>query len=204
MSQTQPQQQTPQQPQKTGRGKGFGVAALVLGIVALVFSFIPVVGAVAFFLGPIAVVFGILGLVLRKGSGSRGTSIAGLILGAVAVIAAAIVFAITAAVVSGVGHAIATASAEANATHTVKYTATITGGAGKGTVTYGSTSMSQKDVVGTFSDQKQETGTVLGTMTVSRDYSDNQATVSCEVFVDGKSVSKNTGDSMVTCSAMGK
>ncbi|OFI37398.1 hypothetical protein BIU82_10065 [Arthrobacter sp. SW1] len=104
---TQPTYQAPQfapQPEPK-RGNGFGVAALVLGIVAIVASFIPVLGTVAFILGPLAVLFGLLGIFLRKGT-PRGTSITGIILGALSIVIAIIVTVMTAAFVGAVDDAL--------------------------------------------------------------------------------------------------
>jgi hypothetical protein len=64
------------------QGNGFGVTALVLGIIALVLGFIPIINFVAFVLAPLAIIFGIVGIVVgnKRGAG-KGTSIAGLITG---------------------------------------------------------------------------------------------------------------------------
>lgn len=61
-------------------------SAMVVGIIALVFSVIPLLGAVAGFpLGGYAVVGGIIGLLISKKSGQgRGASIAGMVLGGLA------------------------------------------------------------------------------------------------------------------------
>lgn len=45
---------------------GLAVTALVLGVIGLVFSFIPIVNNLAFFIGIIAVVFGIIALITKK------------------------------------------------------------------------------------------------------------------------------------------
>jgi hypothetical protein len=67
-------------PRGAGAGTGaspFGVAALVLGIVGIFFAQV--------ILGPLAIIFGAIGLnrASREGRG-RGTSIAGIVLGIVA------------------------------------------------------------------------------------------------------------------------
>ncbi|HLU29438.1 MAG TPA: hypothetical protein VKZ65_13435 [Glycomyces sp.] len=64
------------------QGNGFGVTALVLGIIALVLGFIPIINFVAFVLAPLAIIFAIVGLVVgnKRGSG-KGLSITGLITG---------------------------------------------------------------------------------------------------------------------------
>jgi hypothetical protein len=88
----------PGPPPKTGNG--FGVAALVLGIIAVVIAFIPLLGVGSFILGALAVVLGIVGL--RKKGQPRGTSIAGLILGGLSLVIAGIVTAMTMAFVGAV------------------------------------------------------------------------------------------------------
>lgn len=81
-------------------GNGFGVAALVLGIIAIVLAFIPVVGIVAFVLGPIAIILGIVGV--TKKYRPKGTSIAGIILGAIGLIVAIIMTAIVGSFVNAI------------------------------------------------------------------------------------------------------
>ncbi|MGV0110554.1 OB-fold protein [Arthrobacter sp. CP30] len=71
------------------QGNGFGVTALVLGIVAIVASIIPILGIAAFILGPLAVIFGIVGL--TRAHKPKGTSITGLVLGILSIIIAATV-----------------------------------------------------------------------------------------------------------------
>lgn len=79
--------------------KGIGIAAMVLGIIAIVLSFIPVVGIVSFFLGGAAVILGIVALVKKNG---KGQGIAGLITGGLSLLIAGIVTAMTGAFVTAV------------------------------------------------------------------------------------------------------
>jgi hypothetical protein len=60
---------------------GFGTAAFVLGLLGLLFSFIPIIGIVAWPLVILALVFGAIGLAKASGgrATNRGLSIAGLI-----------------------------------------------------------------------------------------------------------------------------
>lgn len=64
------------------QGNGFGVTALVLGIIALVLGFIPGINLLAFVLAPLAIIFAIVGLIVsgKRGAG-KGTSISGLVTG---------------------------------------------------------------------------------------------------------------------------
>ena len=76
---------------QTGKAKGgkkegksgLGIAGFVIGIIAIVFSFIPIVNNIAFFIGIHAAVFGMIGALTHK---SKGLSIAGVVLGVLAVI----------------------------------------------------------------------------------------------------------------------
>ena len=68
------------------KGKGFAIAALVLGICAFVFCWIPVLNWI---LGILAVVFGIIALVKKA---KKGMAITGLVLGAVGLLVAIISF----------------------------------------------------------------------------------------------------------------
>ena len=80
---------------------GMGVAALVVGIIALLFSWFPGVGL----LGVVAIILGIVGLsrVRKRMATNRGMSIAGIVLGALATIIGIIVLIITVFVVQQAG-----------------------------------------------------------------------------------------------------
>jgi predicted PurR-regulated permease PerM len=68
-------------------GQGFGVASLVIGLVAFLLSFIPCIGVVSIFIGTTAVVFGSVSIVkAHANNGSKGLGIAGVSLGSVALI----------------------------------------------------------------------------------------------------------------------
>ncbi|MCL1837810.1 MAG: DUF5067 domain-containing protein [Propionibacteriaceae bacterium] len=95
--------QSPQQPiqqQAAQQGNALGVAALVLGIIAIAIAFIPIINAGSFVLGGLAVILGIIGM-LKKNS-KRGTAITGLILGAVAIIIAIAVIATATAALNAI------------------------------------------------------------------------------------------------------
>ena len=70
-------------PQLVVRGdrNGLGTAALVLGIIAVIFSFVPLVGIIAWPIGITGLVLGFVGLarVNRREATNRGVAIAGLI-----------------------------------------------------------------------------------------------------------------------------
>ncbi|PQZ91538.1 hypothetical protein CQ018_12870 [Arthrobacter sp. MYb227] len=66
------------------RTHGITTAALVLGIIAAVISLVPFFGFIAFVLGPLAMIFGIIGIVRRLNR--RGFAVAGLVTGAFGVL----------------------------------------------------------------------------------------------------------------------
>ena len=68
---------------ENNKKSGLATAGLVLGIIAICTSFIPIINNISFFIGIIAVIFGIISLVKKKGSGK---AIAALILGTFAII----------------------------------------------------------------------------------------------------------------------
>ena len=71
-------------PQPQG-SNGFGIAALVLGIVGVLFGLIPLTFFFAWILGALALIFGLVGRSRgKRGLAPRGTSTAGVVLGSVA------------------------------------------------------------------------------------------------------------------------
>ena len=75
-------------PAASGRRNGMGTAALVLGVVALVLVVLLLFSPLGAFLGLLAVLFGILGLIRanRGEADNRGQAVAGLVTGAVALL----------------------------------------------------------------------------------------------------------------------
>ncbi len=173
------------------KGNPLGITALVLGIVAVAFAFIPIVGFIAFILGPLAVIFGVIGLT-RKFT-KKGTSIAGLILGVVSVIIAIIITALISAAANSVSESL-------NKEHKVEYVVTTTGPAH---VTYWNGSgSSTEDITADWKKELTTTGFSVTSLSVSGDFA-SDSSVTCEILVDGTSVSKNTGSgsgAMATCS----
>ena len=184
-------------PQKTGNG--FGVAALVLGIIAIVLAFIPVIGVVAFVLGGLALILGIVG-VTRKGR-PRGMSIAGLVLGLVSLIVAGIVTALTAAVVDAVDQSVQELDSDLNSMHSVEYRATVD--SGEAEASFGTTNgMSNEDFTGSWSTDAELSGFDAASLTVTGDLmSGAEQELTCEISVDGKVVSEQSGTDMISCSA---
>lgn len=76
---------------------GLAIAALVVGVVALLVCAVPLVNVVGLVGGIAAVVLGVLGLRKAKaGASGRGLSVAGIVVGAVAAVVSAVVLALTA------------------------------------------------------------------------------------------------------------
>ena len=85
------QQHYPPQPNRAANG--LAVAALVVGILSILLAWIPVINIVAIIGGLVAVVLGALALnkIKKSGQGGKGLAIAGLILGALSVVAGILV-----------------------------------------------------------------------------------------------------------------
>ena len=65
--------------------KGFAITALIMGIVAIVNSFIPILNIASYVFAILAIVFGIIGIVKK---GGKAMAIVGLVLGGVSLISA--------------------------------------------------------------------------------------------------------------------
>lgn len=189
--QQQPVYGAPQPPRKSA---ALAIVALVLGALAFVFSFIPVINVMAFVLALVALACALISLVRKLGG--KAMAIIGLLL---AVISFIIALVINVVVVAAIGSAaneasksIASYSAQASAPHTIQYKVTTSGAATVHYWTPGGTS--QTDVTAPWSQDVTSTGFTSAFVSVTAsDYQDKSATVSCEVIIDGKSVAKNTG-----------
>lgn len=84
-------------PPPAPQGKGFGIASMIVGIVAILLAFIPIIGLVSFVLGLVAIGLGIFAVIKRRG---KGQGIAGIITGAFSLLVAIVVTIITSAFVS--------------------------------------------------------------------------------------------------------
>jgi hypothetical protein len=108
-----PTPQNPVQSQPPTKKTGFATAALVLGIIGLVFAFIPIFGIfIAIPLGVLAVIFAVIGLVKKN----KGLSIAGLITGALAILLSIVMFVAVYNVASAVSDAVNQASKSLDST----------------------------------------------------------------------------------------
>ncbi len=70
----------------SSKGKGLGIAGMVIGIVALIWAMIPLLGAGAWWLAVVGLVLSIVGFVMAKNGGNpnKGMMLAGIVLGVVA------------------------------------------------------------------------------------------------------------------------
>lgn len=171
-----------------------GIVALVLGILAVIFSFIPVVNIVAFILAVAAIVCGLISLIRRMAG--KAMAVVGLVLSVVAIVIGVAVDITVANAISSASHEISKSidsySAQASAKHSIEYKITTNGPAA---VTYWAPDgTSQDSITSDWTKDLATTGltTALVTVTAS-DVQNASASVSCEIFIDGKSVAKHTG-----------
>lgn len=70
----------------SSKGKGLGIAGMVIGIVAFIWAIIPLLGAGAWWLAVVGLVLSIVGFVMAKNGGNpnKGMMLAGIVLGVVA------------------------------------------------------------------------------------------------------------------------
>ena len=191
----QPGQQYGQPGQQYGapapqQNKVLAIVALVLGGLAFLMSWIPIVNVVAIALGIAGAICGIIALV-RKLAG-KPLAITGVVLSAVAIV---ISIAINAFVVSVASTATdelnkisESFSAQANAEHVVQYKVTTSAPA---EVSYTDTNGSKTEqITANWDKEFKETGFVMGSVSVTTDF-DGEAEVSCQIIIDGEVVSED-------------
>lgn len=107
--------------EKKQGSKGFAIVALIMGILAFVNSFIPVINFVAYIFAGLAVIFGIIGIVKKN---AKALAIVGLALGGAAFILATVINAGTASVLSSDsdGTSGTTTTGSGNSTSVIEYT----------------------------------------------------------------------------------
>ncbi|WP_020664323.1 DUF4190 domain-containing protein [Amycolatopsis benzoatilytica] len=174
----------PPAPQPTAPKNGLGTAGFVLGLVGLIFSFIPIIGVVAWPLVILGIVFSAIGFArARSGKATnQGLSIAGLVLSVIGLIIAIVWATVVTKAVNDVNN-------EANRTVTVHYE--VTGTATDASITYTtlgdngmSTSQEQPKTLPWSKDLSTKGLFKGGTLTVSTGA--NGGDVTCKVVVDGK------------------
>jgi hypothetical protein len=174
-----PQEATPTRTPKNG----LGTAGFVLGLIGLIFSFIPIIGVIAWPLVILGIIFAAVGVarVRKHRATNKGLTIAGLIL-SVAGLVVCIAWA------AGTTKAINDVNTEAGRTVTVHYE--VSGTAKDATVTYSvangtNWSTSQEQVQLPWTKDLTSTGLAKGgTLTVTTGAGGGNAT--CKVVVDGK------------------
>lgn len=193
-----PQRMSPAQqyePAPTPPSNGVGIASLILGIISFLIAFIPFVGIAGIITGLLAVIFGIVALV--KGQ-IKALAIVGTVLGAVSLAIAIGVTYLTYLGISMVGNAISSASADMSKPHEVRYVVTAQT---KAKVTYSSgTGTSNDEVTGTWEKNAEFTRYQSFSISVRDSQPTETGKVTCEIFVDGQSVSKNSGLGSIQCS----
>jgi len=168
---------------------GLAVGALIVGIVALLTSFIPLVGPfIAIPGGLVAVILGLIGLGKKT---SKGLAITGTILGALAIVIAIVMSIALGLFFKGVADTVTTE-------HAIDYKATVASGSAE--VQWGIDVNQKKDFTGTWTMSENLAG-IITQMTVTGDNDTMDQAVTCEIKVDGKVVVSNSGTGMVTCVA---
>ncbi len=196
------------QPQPN-RGNGFGVTALVLGIVTVVAFAIPFVNYVAIATGVAGVVFAIIGLVVK--GRTRGTSIAGLILSGLGLVLSIVMVIVYSAIFFAASKAVDDTNKAAAAEHTVVYT--VTGDSTDSSITWstytdGESGTEQaSDATLPWTKEVTVTGSSEGlsfnSFSLSAMNGETGGDITCEIAVDGKVVSTKTASGQyasATCS----
>ncbi len=188
-----------QQPQSNG----LAITALVLGIVAIVTCWLPLLGGLV---GIAAIVLGAVALRKRQ---SKGMSITGVITGVVGLLASIALFIVgmlvATAALSAANQAsqefdeiIASQEAVDGVEHSVEFVVTVS--AGEATVTFGTgASTSTADVSGEWREAATFTGQDMAVLSVVGDFGAEDQQLTCEVLIDGESVDLQEGTSMVSC-----
>lgn len=185
MNQPHPQQSYPEQtaPVPTAPKNGLGTTGFVLGLIGLIFSFIPIIGLVAWPLVILGIIFAAVGLgrIRKHRATNKGLTITGLVLSVIGLVIC-IIWTATAT------KAVSDLNTEANRSVTVHYE--VSGTAKDATITYSTMSGSdlstnQEQAKLPWSKDVTAQGLVKGgTLTVTTGAGGGNAT--CKVVVDGK------------------
>lgn len=212
---------------------GLGVAALVLGIIALIFAFVPFANYVAIALALVGLILGVIGLV-SKGR-SKGLPLSGTIISGIALILSIIMVVVYAAAFAAVSKAVedsagpSITSPSSDATPSASNTSTASAGkdldvvysvtsdaASAATITYftlnngqsGQESANGAALPWTKELTLKQTGAFdFNSMTLTAMSGADATTITCTITVNGvvKSTQTSTGAyAMVTCNADGK
>lgn len=184
--QSQPASQPPRTPKN-----GFGVTALVLGIVGAVIALIPILGQIAWPIVIIGLIFGVLGIIRssRGVASNMGMAIAGTVLSAVGLL---ICVAYANSLSQTFGPSGNGPAPSGTAAHAVRYEAI---GQGEGSLTYetdGHASMAQStQPLPWGTDIKVDSSFTPISLTVSRSFEGGSGPLGCKILVDGKTVVEN-------------
>jgi hypothetical protein len=193
----------------TRKGNGFGIAALILGILSFVGAFIPFLNYGAIFMAVVGLALGIVGLIAKNRP--RGGAIAGVILSALGLILSIIMVILYTAVFFGVSKAVDDQKKEAAKSHSVVYT--LSGDSTDADVTYSTENN------GTFGEESANGQTLPFTKTITVKGSSDSftfndftltgingttgTTITCAITLDGKTIATQTSTGQfasVTCS----
>jgi len=219
-------------PAQEKRGNGLGIASLIVGIVAFVGSFIPILNFVTGFVAFAGLVLGVIALFLKNRR--RGTAIAGSVVSLIALILSIVLATVyTAGFAGAVSDAIESSSSEPfitsapldsespnaeapeEATSTVVYEVTAEGSATAGTISYttvddGSVGQEQAtDAALPFTKEIALKGAgafSYGSYTIVAQAAAGSTSISCKITVDGEVVAEQTSTgeyAVVTCNANG-
>lgn len=199
MSHPHPNTPAPSTARQYRPSNGLGIAGFVLGLIGLIFSFIPLIGVIAWPLVILGIIFSAIGISKAvKGADRKGLSIAGLVLSVVGLVMCIVMAA-------AFGKAVNDIEEEANREATIVYS--VTGDAANVMVSYttfGDGVSVNQETAATLPWRKEMTVTGLGkggTLTVSTDQ--NGGTVNCTVTVDGKEVKTGTASGAFATASCG-
>ncbi|MFG1639070.1 DUF4190 domain-containing protein [Amycolatopsis sp. NPDC049252] len=179
------------------------IVGLLLGTAALIIAFVPDIGFVAWPLGGIGLVLGVIGLVqVKKGTvGDRGLAITATAVSVVALLATAGMLLYSTFL--GGGASGLHMPAAGGDKHTVVFEVTSAGGA---TVRYGSLSDQRTENAPASTDAwrgqaSYNNGSYLLTLTADTRNSQTYNDIACSISVDGKKVAENSGTTIALCTA---
>lgn len=164
---------------------GLGTSGFVLGLIGLLFSFIPLIGVIAWPLVILGIIFSAIGLsrTIKGAATNKGLSIAGLVLSILGLVMCVVMAAAFSKAVDEVNE-------EANRPATIVYE--VTGDAPNVTITYSSygdglTMSTENPAALPWNKQQDVTGLLKGgSLTVTT--SPAGGSVTCRVSIDGKQV----------------
>lgn len=211
---------TPQPPQKMG--SGLGIAALILGIFALVGAVIPFLNYVAWVIGVVGLILGIIALVQKNRR--KGVAVAGTIISAVAIVLSIVLaIAYTVAFASAVSSAAKSAVASAQPSSASDSTPAAPAAGGEVTIVYEVTGTISNATItySTLDNGNVQSATASGqalpwtkTLTAKKEglFDVNVFSVSavggmesgdigCKITVDGKVVSEQTATGQVAAAS---